>query len=207
MFMRTEKLLVATRNPGKIKELAALLIDAPFELVSLTDVGVDEDVEETGSTMEENASLKATTYAQLSGMPTLADDSGLEVEALDGEPGVFSARYGGEGLSDAQRTDFLIQNLQGIPEESWNARFRCVIAIVWHSEPVEYYTGECYGMIIKHPRGSNGFGYDPAFLCPALGKTMSEISNDEKNRISHRSIAAQKAVAALKRRATRPERP
>ena len=201
--MGTKKLLVATRNAGKLKELTALLADAPYELVSLTDVGVDEDVEETGSTMEQNASLKAITYAQLSGMPTLADDSGLEVEALGGEPGVFSARYGGEGLSDAQRIDFLHKKLQGVPEQSWDARFRCVIVIVWPSEPVELYTGECDGMIIRHPRGSNGFGYDPVFLIPALGKTMAELSGDEKNRISHRSIAAQKAVAALKQRAVR----
>ncbi|MCH8109936.1 MAG: XTP/dITP diphosphatase [Chloroflexi bacterium] len=201
-----EKLLVATRNAGKLKELTALLADVPFELVSLIDVGIDEDVEETGSTMEENATLKATTYARLSGMPTLADDSGLEVEALGGEPGVFSARYAGEGASDAQRIDFLHKKLQGIPEDSWNARFRCVIAIVWPSEPVELYTGECYGMIIKHPRGSNGFGYDPAFLIPALGKTMAELTSDEKNRLSHRSVAAQKAAAALKQRAAKRER-
>ena len=204
--MGTKKLLVATRNAGKLKELTALLADAPFELVSLIDVGIDEDVEETGSTMEENATLKATTYARLSGMPTLADDSGLEVEALGGEPGVFSARYAGEGASDAQRIDFLHKKLQGIPEDSWNARFRCVIAIVWPSEPVELYTGECYGMIIKHPRGSNGFGYDPAFLIPALGKTMAELTSDEKNRLSHRSVAAQKAAAALKQRAAKRER-
>ena len=227
--MGSEKLLVATRNAGKLKELTALLSGAPFELVSLTDVGIDEDVEETGSTMEENATLKATTYARLSGMPTLADDSGLEVEALGGEPGVFSARYAGEGASDAQRIDFLHMKLQGIPEDSWNARFRCVIAIVWPlrqalrmggvrrdttegvgqgrpSEPVELYTGECYGMIIKHPRGSNGFGYDPAFLIPELGKTMAELSNGEKNRLSHRSMAAQKAAAALRQRAAKRER-
>ena len=204
--MVLEKLLVATRNAGKLKELTALLADVPFELVSLIDVGIDEDVEETGSTMEENATLKATTYARLSGMPTLADDSGLEVEALGGEPGVFSARYAGEGASDAQRIDFLHKKLQGIPEDSWNARFRCVIAIVWPSEPVELYTGECYGMIIKHPRGSNGFGYDPAFLIPALGKTMAELTSDEKNRLSHRSVAAQKAAAALKQRAAKRER-
>ena len=204
--MVLEKLLVATRNAGKLKELTALLADVPFELVSLIDVGIDEDVEETGSTMEENATLKATTYARLSGMPTLADDSGLEVEALGGEPGVFSARYAGEGASDAQCIDFLHKKLQGIPEDSWNARFRCVIAIVWPSEPVELYTGECYGMIIKHPRGSNGFGYDPAFLIPALGKTMAELTSDEKNRLSHRSVAAQKAAAALKQRAAKRER-
>ena len=204
--MGSGKLLVATRNVGKLKELSALLSGAPFELVSLSDVGIDEDVEETGSTMEENATLKATTYARLSGMPTLADDSGLEVEALGGEPGVFSARYAGEGASDAQRIDFLHKKLQGIPEDSWNARFRCVIAIVWPSEPVELYTGECYGMIIKHPRGSNGFGYDPAFLIPALGKTMAELTSDEKNRLSHRSVAAQKAAAALKQRAAKRER-
>ena len=203
------KLLVATRNPGKLAELSALLADVPFELGSLTQVGVEEEVEETGSSLEENAALKARTYARLSGLATLADDSGLEVDALGGEPGPLSSRYAGEAATDAERIAFLHEKLQNIPEEYWTARFRCVIALAWPlrqaqgrlSEPVELHAGECYGRVIREPRGSSGFGYDPVFLLPDLGKTMAELSPAEKNRLSHRSVAARKAVAALKRRA------
>ena len=198
--MRPGRLLVATRNSGKLTELTALLSGAPLPLVSLADVGVEDDVPETGSTLEENAVLKATTYARLSGMPTLADDSGLEVEALGGEPGPFSSRYAGEGATDAERVAFLLRKLDNIPEERWNARFRCVIVVAWPSQPLELYTGECYGRIISQPRGASGFGYDPLFLLPGLGKTMAELSLQEKNRVSHRSMAARKAVEALKRK-------
>ena len=200
--MRPRRLLVATRNAGKLQELTKLLSGAPFPLVSLTEVGVDEDVAETGSTLEENAVLKATTYARLSGMPTLADDSGLEVDALDGEPGHLSSRYAGEGATDAQRIAFLLSKLDNIPEERWAAQFRCVIALVWHPQPLELFTGECQGRIISRPRGASGFGYDPLFLLPGLGKTMAELSLQEKNRVSHRSMAARKAVEALKRKVT-----
>jgi XTP/dITP diphosphohydrolase len=200
-FLMAGKLLIATRNKGKLKELTALLAGVPFVLVSLDEAGIKDDVEETGATLEENAVLKATTYARLSGLPTLADDSGLEVDALGGEPGVRSSRYAGEGATDAQRIAFLLKKLQNIPEERWSARFRCVIAIAWPSEPLELFTGECPGRIISQPRGSNGFGYDPAFLLPQLGKTMAELSTEEKNQLSHRSVAARKAAAALRRRA------
>ena len=198
----TRMLLIATRNMGKLMELAPLLHDVPFTLVSLTEVGVDEDVQETGSTLEENAALKATTYARLSGLPTLADDSGLEVEALGGEPGPFSSRYAGEGATDAQRIAFLHHKLQNIPEEAWQARFRCVIAVARPSQRLELYNGECYGKIVREARGPSGFGYDPIFLLPELGKTMAELSLEEKNLVSHRSIAARKAAAALSREAT-----
>ncbi len=201
--LNSPKLLIATRNRGKLRELKTLLAGCPFNLVSLDDVGVAEDVAETGSTLEENAILKATTYARLSGLPTLADDSGLEVDALGGEPGPLSSRYAGEGATDAQRIAFLLKKLQNIPEELWTARFRCVIALAWPSEPVELYTGECHGRITRHPRGTNGFGYDPVFLLPELGRTMAELSAEEKDRISHRGIAARKAAAALRQRAAR----
>lgn len=209
--MNSPKLLIATRNRGKLRELKTLLAGCPFNLVSLDDVGVAEDVAETGSTLEKNAILKATTYARLSGLPTLADDSGLEVDALGGEPGPLSSRYAGEGATDAQRIAFLLKKLQNIPEELWTARFRCVIALAWPSEPVELYTGECHGRITRHPRGTNGFGYDPVFLLPELGRTMAELSAEEKDRISHRGIAARKAAAALRQRAAgqgqRPQAP
>ena len=198
----TRRLLIATRNPGKLRELTSLLCDIPFTLVSLTEANVDEDVQETGSTLEENAALKATTYARLSGLPTLADDSGLEVEPLGGEPGPLSSRYAGEGATDAQRIAFLHHKLQNIPEEAWEARFRCVIAVAWPSQRPVLYNGECYGKIVREARGSSGFGYDPIFFLPEPGKTMAELSPQEKNRVSHRSIAARKAAAALRRKAT-----
>ena len=198
---RPDRLLVATGNAGKLRELAALLAGSPFHLVSLAEIGVEAEIEESGSTLEENASLKAAGYARLSGLPTLADDSGLEVDALGGEPGPLSSRYAGEGASDTQRIAFLLQKLENIPEENWTAQFRCVIAIAWAAEPPELYAGECHGRIIREPRGSSGFGYDPVFLIPDLGKTMAELSLEEKNRVSHRSVAAGKALAALRRMA------
>ena len=195
-------LLVATHNAGKLAELRNLLRDAPYALASLADVGIDADVEETGATLEENAALKAATYARLSGLPTLADDSGLEVDALGGAPGVYSARYAGAGASDADRIAKLLANLAP-HKPPWTARFRCVIAIARHggSAP-ELHTGVCEGVIIANPRGENGFGYDPAFLLPECGKTMAELSDAEKNRVSHRGRAARKAARALGGRRT-----
>lgn len=168
----------------------------PFELVSLSDEGIAHDVDETGTTLEENAALKAETYASLSGLPTLADDSGLEVEALGGDPGVRSARYAGEGATDQDRIDLLLKNLADQPQP-WNARFRCVVAIARPGELVELYSGECLGEIITEPRGTNGFGYDPVFLIPQASKTMAELTSDEKNRLSHRSVAARMAKDVL----------
>ena len=200
MVENARRLLVATRNPGKLRELIALLEGVPFRLVSLADAGIEEDIKETGSTLEENAVLKATAYSRLSGLSTLADDSGLEVDALGGGPGPMSSRHAGEQATDAQRIDLLRHKLAGIQEELREARFRCVIAVAWPSEPVKLYTGECHGRIISQPRGSSGFGYDPVFLLPELGKTMAELSAQEKNRVSHRSTAARKVAAALKRK-------
>ena len=176
-----------------------MLARAPYDLVSLDDVGIQEEVEETGATLEDNAALKATRYAHLSGLPTLADDSGLEVKALGGEPGPLSSRYAGEGATDAQRIAFLHRKLDNIPEGLWSARFRCVIAIVRPLADVELFSGACEGRIVRRARGCCGFGYDPVFLLPELGKTMAELSFEEKNRVSHRSAAARRAAAALRR--------
>jgi XTP/dITP diphosphohydrolase len=198
-----ESLLIATTNPGKLKELASLLSGCPFHLVSLAQAGISDDVPETGSTLEQNATLKAATYARVSGIPTLADDSGLEVDALGGGPGPLSARFAGEGAGDDQRIAYLLQRLEGVPDGERNARFRSVIAVAWPGETVELHAGECYGSITRAPRGSNGFGYDPVFLLPELGRTMAELSTEEKNRLSHRSKAARKAVTALQQRADR----
>ena len=184
-----------------MRELAVLLAEAPVTLVSLADVGIDVDVEETGATFEANAALKARSYCALSGLPALADDSGLEVDALGGEPGVYSARYAGEGATDEQRIARLYERLDGIPTDEWDARFRCVIAIVRSHTPdseIEFFEGVCNGRVVRPPRGDHGFGYDPAFLFPSLGRTMAELTTSEKNRLSHRGMAASKAVAALK---------
>ena len=193
-------LLIATRNAGKLKEISGLVAGAPFRTVSLADVGIDREVEETGETFEANATLKASTYARLSGLPTLADDSGLEVDALGGEPGVRSARYAGGDATDADRVAFLLGRLQNEGAGPWPARFRCVIAIAWRHDDVELHTGICEGAVIDSPRGSNGFGYDPVFLIPEIGRTMAELSQPEKNQISHRGMAVRKAAAALRSR-------
>jgi XTP/dITP diphosphohydrolase len=191
------KLLIATHNTGKLKEFAAFFAGTPFELVSLSDLGIDLDVEETGTTYAENATIKATTYAKLSSLPTLADDSGLEVDGLGGEPGVRSARYAGEDANNQDRIAFLLQKLNNVPKERWTARFRCVIALAWPDSPIELYEGQCEGIIIDRPRGAMGFGYDPVFFIPELSKTMAELPFNEKNRISHRGRAAMKVVEEL----------
>lgn len=196
----TKKLLIATHNAGKLAELRDLLRGVPYTLVSLTDVGIELDVDETGDTLEENAALKATTYAQLAGLLTLADDSGLEVDALDGAPGVHSARYAGPNATDADRIDKLLGNIALHPQP-WSARFRCVIAIATPNGEVELHGGAGEGIIIPHPRGDNGFGYDPIFFLPEQNRTMAELTDAEKNAASHRAIAARKAAHALYPRA------
>ena len=195
------RLVLATTNPGKLAELSSLLVGVSYNLVSLSDVGIDQEVDEPGDTLEENASHKAASYARLGGLPTLADDSGLEVDALGGEPGPLSSRYAGPEATDADRIAFLLSKLDNIPEESRTAHFRCVIALARPGRPMELFTGKCEGRIVRVPRGGNGFGYDPIFLLPETGKTMAELTSSEKNRISHRSLAARKAMAALEREA------
>ena len=199
------KLLVATRNQGKLRELMDILGGVPFEMVSLDDLGIDHDVEETGETFGENAALKAEAYCRLSGLATLADDSGLEVDALDGAPGVRSARYAGPDATDADRIATLLGNLRGVPQDSWTARFRCVIAIAVPDQRTELYSGLCEGRIVVEARGDNGFGYDPVFQCSEVGLTMAELSTYQKNRISHRASAARQVAEALVNMANRHE--
>ena len=196
------KLLVATRNAGKLRELAQLLRDVPCHLVSLGDVGIGHEVDETGSTFEENATLKAETYCRLSGLITLADDSGLEVDALGGEPGVRSARYAGPDATDADRVTFLLAKLANTPSADRSARFRCAIAIAAPRGDVELHSGSCEGRIVSSPRGENGFGYDPIFEFPDLGLTMAELPTRLKNRLSHRAVAARRAAESLTARFT-----
>ncbi len=188
-----EKLLIATRNPGKVAEYAEILSDLGYRLVSLKDVGITSEVAETGNTYAENALLKARRYATASGLITLADDSGLEVDALAGAPGVYSARYAGPEASDEERYRKLLAQLEGVPDSQRTARFRCVIAIVWPDGREVVVEGTCEGCIAHQPRGNYGFGYDPIFYLPKLGKTMAEIPPKVKNQISHRAQAARRA--------------
>ena len=191
------KLLLATSNAGKARELAQLLRSVPWELVSLRDEGVDFEVEEVGETLEENAALKARTYARHSGLWALADDSGLEVEALGGAPGVRSRRFVGEGASDADLVAELLRRLSGTPWEQRAARFRSVIAIASPYGALHLCQGACDGVIGFRPQGAEGFGYDPVFFIPELGRTMAELTLEEKNRISHRAAAARAAEDLL----------
>jgi XTP/dITP diphosphohydrolase len=210
-----EKLLLATNNRGKAREYQSLLRGISFEMVTPSDLGINAEVEETGISFEENARLKATALAEASGLLTLADDSGLEVDALGGEPGPLSHRWAGENASDADRVDYLLGKLSNVPEGRRTARFRCVIAIAAPpslslrgvpmqsgkrgnlTPSVKLFSGECRGVIAAEPRGDNGFGYDPVFYVPELGQTFAELKPDAKNKISHRARAAAKARAWL----------
>lgn len=188
-------LVVATRNQGKMREYRQLLADWPVELISLDDAGVTGDVDETGDTFLANARLKASEYARLSNLTTISDDSGLEVHALGGDPGVYSARYGGDACqSDADRVALLLRNLDGLPREQRVARFRCVTAIAAPGGAViGTVVGSVAGMIQFKPEGEHGFGYDPVFHLPSLGRTIAQVPLEIKNRVSHRADAARKA--------------
>lgn len=188
--MGAARLLVATNNPGKLREYRELLAGLKVQIVSLSEAGIDFEVEETGQTFLENAILKASTYARISGLCTLADDSGLEVDALGGEPGVRSSRYAGPGATDADRIRFLLEKLKSVPPERRSARFRAAIAVATPRGRVETSEGICEGVIALQPRGEHGFGYDPIFYLPALKKTMAELPPSVKNQISHRARAA-----------------
>ncbi len=193
------KLLLATNNQGKAREYRHLLQALPYELVTLAEQGITTKVSEKGDSMEENARLKATVLASEAQLLALADDSGLEVDALGGEPGVLSARYAGEGASDKDRVDYLLSRLKNVPWQQRSARFRCVIAVAMPEGEVEICSGECPGMITFAPQGEQGFGYDPVFYLPELGKTMAELPLEAKNRVSHRAKAAGKVSRALER--------
>ena len=193
------KLLIATNNRGKLREYRLLLGDTSYELTSLDAEGISEKVEETGTTYEENAKQKALTYASVSKLLTLADDSGLEVDALGGLPGPRAARFAGEGASDEDRVRVLLHTLEGVPWEKRGAHFICVIAIASPEGWIEFTEGSCEGVITFEPKGDLGFGYDPIFFVPQYGRTMAELAPEEKNTISHRAVAARKAAAILRR--------
>lgn len=183
-------LLVASTNQGKIFEFQTLLHDIPYRIVGLSEAGIQFEVEETGATFEENALIKARAYAQASGLLTLADDSGLCVDALGGAPGLFSARYGPDPSSRIAR---LLHALREVPDAQRTARFTCVIAIAGPDREAQTFEGVCEGRIAWEPRGNNGFGYDPMFYFDAYGQTMAELPLDVKNQVSHRSRAAEHA--------------
>jgi XTP/dITP diphosphohydrolase len=191
------KVVLATLNPGKARELAQLLGDLPLELVSLADVPGAALPEETGTTYLENALLKARATTRLTGCAALGDDSGLEVDALGGGPGLHSARFGGPGLDDAGRTALLLARLLDVPAGRRGARFRCVMALVDEAGRERAVEGLVEGEIAGAPRGSHGFGYDPVFFYPPLGRTFGELTDAEKEGVSHRARAARAARALL----------
>jgi XTP/dITP diphosphohydrolase len=190
-------LLLATTNEHKLSEYRTILRDLPFTLLSLRDVQLDMDVEETGTTFAENALLKARAYAQAANMLALADDSGLEIDALGGAPGVYSARFAGRETPYAERFRLILAQLQDVPVSQRTARFRCAIALAEPSGYTRVVEGTIEGRIAESPRGENGFGYDPIFLVPEYGKTTAEMAPEEKHRISHRGRAAEAARRLL----------
>ena len=195
-----KKLLIATNNKGKVEEIRDLLKDIDADLVTPADIGLKLEVVEDGKTYVENAGKKAVAFAHASQLISLADDSGLEVDVLDGAPGLYSARYSSKpGATDADRRSYLLQNLQNKPRP-WVAHFHATIAIA--DEPdkaAQFAEGQCYGEIIPEERGTGGFGYDPIFFFPELGRTMAELNMDEKNRLSHRARAIINAKPILKK--------
>lgn len=189
------KFVLASKNPHKITELQAILDDLGVEVVLESDVGIDLEVEETGETFEENAALKAAAVMRASGLPAIADDSGLCVDALGGAPGVFSARYGGEGLDDVDRYELVLSGLRGQLDR--RAKFVSCICCAFPNGDVLTARGECPGSIAYAPQGENGFGYDPVFFVPALRKTYAQMTAEEKNQVSHRGKALERFKVEL----------
>ena len=182
------KVILASQNQHKLVELSAILSQLGFEIALESEYGLHVDVDETGTTFEENSLLKAEAVMKASGMPVLADDSGLMVDALDGAPGVYSARYGHKS-SDAERIAYLLENLKDVPAERRTAKFVCVITCRWPDGRRIVARGECPGQILFAPKGTGGFGYDPVFFVPEMRKTFGQLTPEEKNAISHRGVA------------------
>ncbi len=190
------KIILASNNKGKIKEMSKILSEVGLQVISQSDAGYNLNPDETGTTFEENSLIKAKALYDISHSGVIADDSGLEVDYLNKALGVYSARYGGEGLSDKDRYKKILDELEGVPVENRTARFVCVITYISSEGEVNSFRGECEGHIGLEPKGENGFGYDPIFY---IGdKSMSEISDQEKNRISHRAVALSKLLDFFK---------
>jgi XTP/dITP diphosphohydrolase len=198
MAAKRPGVVLATGNPHKLREISAMLANEPFDLLGL--MGFPEVMlpAETGTTFEENAVEKAVAAARGTGLVALGDDSGLEVDALAGAPGVRSARYAGEHATDRDNLELLLQNLAEVPDDRRSARFVCVIAVAHPDGRVKVVRGACEGEIIRQPRGSHGFGYDPIFLIAADGRTLAQFSPDEKNAISHRARAIHLAAPTIR---------
>ena len=190
-----EKIVFATANEGKVKEIKEILKDFPIEVVSMKEMGITADIEENGSTFEENSLIKARTLVKLTGLPALADDSGLEVDYLNGEPGIYSARYLGRDTDYDYKNNYIINKLSDAKDKERSARFVCVISLVLPDGREFVERGVVEGLIGYEQKGENGFGYDPIFYLPEYGKTSAELSPDEKNKISHRG----KALSAMKK--------
>lgn len=191
------RLILGTSNPGKVRELRELLSGLSLDVMTVGDLGLGGEPEEIADNFAENALLKARYYHSLCGLPTISEDSGLEVDALGGEPGIRSKRYAGESAEDSDRIALLLKRLQDVPQQQRKARFRSAVALVLDASRQYLFTGSVEGLIAEAPRGENGFGYDPLFLLPELGKTMAELSLRDKNRISHRGRAAAGLVQFL----------
>ncbi|WP_298830459.1 XTP/dITP diphosphatase [uncultured Planococcus sp.] len=192
-----KRIVIATQNKGKAKDFETLLSPLGYEVLTLLDVAEDMDVEETGVTFEENAILKAEAVSKALGIPVISDDSGLEIDALNGEPGVYSARYAGAAKSDDANIDKALEKLSGVPDSERTARFRCVLAVAAPGQKTETFSGSCEGTILHERRGDNGFGYDPIFYVPALGKAMAELQPHEKAAISHRGNALRQLKVSM----------
>ncbi|KGR83329.1 XTP/dITP diphosphatase [Lysinibacillus odysseyi] len=191
-----KQVVIATKNRGKAKDFEALFTPLGYEVVTMFDVAPDMEIEETGTTFEENAVLKAETLSKALGTIVIADDSGLAVDALDGAPGVYSARYAGDHDDEANIVKVL-ENLKGVPEEERTARFMCALAIAGPELETTTVFGSCEGVILEEKRGTNGFGYDPIFFVPELNRAMAELSPEEKGAISHRGNAIRKLADLL----------
>ena len=184
------KVVLASKNPHKLVEIDAITRKLGIELILQSELGVDIDVEETGTTFEENSLIKAEAVMKATGLPAMADDSGIAVDALNGAPGVYSARYGGDpSLSDHDRKMLLLKNTEHVPDGSRQAQFVCVITMVTPDGEVIQARGEIHGELTREPRGENGFGYDPIFYYPPAGMTTAEMSSEEKHKVSHRGNA------------------
>ena len=194
-----KRFIVATKNQGKLREIEEILVDFPFEVVSMEEAGIGLEIEENGSTFEENALIKARTVSKISGGIVMADDSGLAVDYLDGAPGIYSSRFAGEGVTDEEKNLKLLELLEGVPGEKRTARFVCAVAVVFQNGRYFTVNGTCEGYIGVKQAGTNGFGYDPLLYIPGQGKTIAELDSDVKNAISHRGKALRLMVEELRK--------
>jgi XTP/dITP diphosphohydrolase len=189
-----DTIIIATKNQGKLNEFKAMLEPRGFEVSSILELNPELDIEETGASFRENAAIKAETLARQLNQPVIADDSGLMVDALDGRPGIYSARYAGEHKDDRANLEKVLAELKGVPEKDRSAQFICALAVAVPGQETIVFEGVCEGMITEYPIGERGFGYDPIFLLPPHNKTMAELTKAEKNSISHRAIALTKLM-------------